>query len=161
VSDIRIMVNGTELREVEMARDWIERRRRDAKRSSHSNAPASTNPFDKAPSPDLETYTVLLIPGLSPLALSVLKPLSPAPAILPLPLDLVPFDADLLSLSSPSFLSTTSLHGSTATPLTDVADSVLSLQATFGPIPNVKGVGNKARAVVEKVLEFRNEATDL
>ena len=148
--DIIVMASSTSISEVTAVASWIK-----ARQSALAAPTSSNNPFDH------ETYTILLLPHTTALSSKLLSVVSSVASIHSLSLDLVPFDSDILSLSYPSFLKTVSVNGCTEQPFTDVAESIMVVQSVFGCIPNVKGIGNKAKGVIEKLVEFRNETTAL
>lgn len=73
------------------------------------------------------------------------------------PLDLIPFDDDVLSLELPQSYKECFLEGD-RTALFYVARSLMRLQHVFGIIPNIKGKGACARSVMEMLLRMRRES---
>ena len=156
-----IVARSTSTAELQAVVTWIKSRQTTLSSLSSKKKPSSSNPFDSSFSDDPETYTVLLIPHVTPLASLLLTPLASLASVHSLQLDLVPFDNDLLSLEYEGFLKETSVEGCSEQPFTNVAESIMVLQSVFGCIPNIKGIGNKAKGVIEKLVEFRNETTAL
>ncbi|KAM9994732.1 hypothetical protein ACTFIY_000926 [Dictyostelium cf. discoideum] len=72
------------------------------------------------------------------------------------PLDIVPFDEDVLSLELASSYREYLLDGD-RTSLFHVAKSLMKLQAMFGTIPIVKGKGHCSRLVMDMIVRMRKE----
>ncbi|KAK5579940.1 hypothetical protein RB653_009629 [Dictyostelium firmibasis] len=72
------------------------------------------------------------------------------------PLDIVPFDEDVLSLELASSYKEYLLDGD-RTSLFHVAKSLMKLQAMFGTIPIVKGKGHCSRLVMDMIVRMRKE----
>mmetsp|Transcript_14721 Transcript_14721/g.37457 ORF Transcript_14721/g.37457 Transcript_14721/m.37457 type:complete len:683 (-) Transcript_14721:54-2102(-) len=73
-----------------------------------------------------------------------------------LPLDLIPFDTDLLSLELGGSYRECFLEND-CTSLFYVARSLMKLQCMFGLIPNIKGKGQCAQQVKDMMLRMRRE----
>eukprot|EP00457_Paulinella_chromatophora_P003917 gb/GEZN01003926.1/.p1 GENE.gb/GEZN01003926.1/~~gb/GEZN01003926.1/.p1 ORF type:complete len:658 (+),score=83.54 gb/GEZN01003926.1/:41-2014(+) len=72
------------------------------------------------------------------------------------PLDLVPFDDDVMSLEMSSCFKECFLDGD-PTSLFDVARSLIKLESIFGTIPNIKGKGHVALRVFQLLQRMRKE----
>jgi len=114
----------------------------------------------RAREPQLKrTYTLLLVPRRSMLcekeleALGVLGDVHMAD----FPLELIPFDEDVLSLELNSAFRDTSLDGDPAA-LLSVARALVKLQAIYGLVPTVKGKGSQALKVWHLMQRLRREA---
>ncbi|CAM9322477.1 unnamed protein product, partial [Chrysoparadoxa australica] len=75
------------------------------------------------------------------------------------PLDLVPLDADLLSLELDGFWRECCVEGDTSG-LTAIAHSINRLQTLFGTIPNVKVKGELSKAALQRAMQIRHETVD-
>ena len=72
------------------------------------------------------------------------------------PVDLIPFDDDLISLQYSDCYKQCYLDGD-RTSLYYVAKSIMKLQMMFGIIPNVRGKGLLSKNVAEMIVKMRNE----
>ncbi|EGC32075.1 hypothetical protein DICPUDRAFT_155993 [Dictyostelium purpureum] len=75
------------------------------------------------------------------------------------PLDIVPFDEDVLSLELSNSYRELLLDGE-KTSLFWVAKSLMKLQAMFGTIPIVKGKGQCSRLVMDMIVRMRKEMSE-
>ncbi|EFA77569.1 Sec1-like family protein [Heterostelium album PN500] len=106
-----------------------------------------------------KTYAIVYIPRSTILAQRVLEEEGVAgniEATYELPLDIVPFDEDVLSLELPSAYKEFLLEGD-RTSLFYVAKSLMKLQSMFGTIPLVKGKGQCSRLVMDLITRMRKE----
>lgn len=74
------------------------------------------------------------------------------------PLDLLPVEADLLSLELPNAYRDARLNADRS-PLFYTARALLKLQAIFGLIPTIRGVGGDAKLVKDMLARMRKETS--
>ncbi|GAM27805.1 hypothetical protein SAMD00019534_109810 [Acytostelium subglobosum LB1] len=106
-----------------------------------------------------KNYGIIYIPRSTILAQRVLEEEGVAgniEATYELPLDIVPFDEDVLSLELPTAYKEFLLEGD-RTSLFYVAKSLMKLQSMFGTIPVVKGKGQCSRLVMDLITRMRKE----
>eukprot|EP01133_Synstelium_polycarpum_P004080 gene4080-4752_t len=106
-----------------------------------------------------KNYAIIYIPRKNILTERVLEEEGVAgniEATYELPLDIVPFDEDVLSLELPSSYKELLLDGD-RTSLYYVAMSLMKLQSMFGTIPIVKGKGQCSRLVMDMITRMRKE----
>ena len=109
----------------------------------------------RAKSKSRRSYTLFLLPRRSMVCEKVLQDegVLELLTVREVGVQLIPLEDDVLSLELPCFRECW-LDGDPSA-LHTVATSVMKLQAMFGTIPTVRGVGEKAEAVVEQVKTMR------
>eukprot|EP00002_Diphylleia_rotans_P012490 TRINITY_DN2441_c0_g1_i2.p1 TRINITY_DN2441_c0_g1~~TRINITY_DN2441_c0_g1_i2.p1 ORF type:complete len:518 (-),score=94.82 TRINITY_DN2441_c0_g1_i2:652-2205(-) len=105
-----------------------------------------------------KTYTITFVPRRTMICENVLEEegVYGDVSILEYPLDLIPFDDDILSLEMDTTYRECVLDGD-KTSLFYVAQSLMKMQSLFGIIPNVKGKGHSAKLVLDMMLRMRKE----
>ena len=109
----------------------------------------------RAKSKSRRSYTLFLLPRRSMVCEKVLQDegVLELLTVREVGVQLIPLEDDVLSLELPCFRECW-LDGDPSA-LHTVATSVMKLQAMFGTIPTVRGVGEKAEAVVEQIKTMR------
>lgn len=124
------------------------------KSASSKNVMASEVDEDNRP----KNFSIFLVPRRTLICEKVLEEVGiyGDVKIAEYPLDLIPFDDDVMSMELPSAFRECQLDGDMSS-LYYVARSIMKIQSFYGLIPNVKFKGDNAKSVFDMMLRMRKQ----